>query len=276
MNHWPQLSTALESGRELTVLSHGAGVQTTTLCWMVARGDLPPIDAAVFADTGGEPRRVYEYLDWMEPQLPFPLIRVKRPGPSLEDLSIGVANGTLPREGAPLPPWFFYNADEGREGMMRKHCSGEFKREVVIRELRRQLGLAKGERSKAARVELWIGMTTDEMFRVAPARQKFLHHRHPLVELNLTRTDCIKWLQERQLPVPPKSACVFCPYRTNAQWRHMATEAPDDFAEAIRATHPRGAFVHRSLEPLRRANLLDHHVDQLGLPLGADCDSCGL
>ncbi len=48
---------------KLTLLSLGAGVQSTTLALMTVEGLLPRIDGAVFADTGWEPRRVYEHLD---------------------------------------------------------------------------------------------------------------------------------------------------------------------------------------------------------------------
>lgn len=50
----------------LRVLSLGAGVQSSTLALMSARGDLPRLDYAVFADTGWEPARVYAWLDWLE------------------------------------------------------------------------------------------------------------------------------------------------------------------------------------------------------------------
>lgn len=281
-NHWPQLSRPLEGGR-LVVLSHGAGVQTVTLCFMAARGDIGPMpDVAVFADTGGESRRVYEYLAWMRPQLPFPVVIVRRPGAALAPLAIDVASGDRPRKGAPLPPW--YVTTPAGEGMLPKHCSAEFKRDVVVREIRRMLGGGRIT-AKAPLVELWLGMTTDELFRVGTNRKGYIHNRHPLVELNMTRQDCIRWLQARQYPVPPKSACVFCPYRKNSQWRVLRDESPDDFAEAVRVDrairagypgHQGAAFVHRSCKPLDEANLDDSHIDQLDLPLGADCESCGL
>jgi hypothetical protein len=51
------------------ILSLGAGVQSTTLALMTARGDLSPgfpqPTAAVFADTGWEPASVYRHLRWL-------------------------------------------------------------------------------------------------------------------------------------------------------------------------------------------------------------------
>lgn len=289
MNRWPQLSRRGENVG-LTVVSHGGGVQTTALCLMAARGEVGPMpDCAIFADTGGEPAAVYLTLEWLRGQVPFPIHVVRRPGLTLGQLTEAVADGTIARAGTPLPPLFYPDPDSGALVMMRKHCSGEFKREVVNRAIREMVGLGPGARlspSQRGSVEVWIGMSTDEMFRVATSRYPLIHHRHPLVELDLTRNGCIRWLQERQYPVPSKSSCVFCPYRTNAQWRWMRDNAPDDFAEAVRfdaairhgfvAELGAPVYLHRSCVPLDLADLTDEHPDQMTLPIGADCESCGL
>lgn len=60
----------------LRVLSLGAGVQSTTLALMAAHGEIGPMpDCAIFADTGWEPKAVYDHLAWlMSPNvLPFPV-----------------------------------------------------------------------------------------------------------------------------------------------------------------------------------------------------------
>src|SRR5690606_34860051 len=62
---------------DLRVLSLGAGVQSTALALMAAHGEFEQKpDCAIFADTGWEPRDVYEHLDRLERELPFPLYRV--------------------------------------------------------------------------------------------------------------------------------------------------------------------------------------------------------
>ncbi|WSA82652.1 hypothetical protein OG930_06905 [Streptomyces sp. NBC_01799] len=50
------------SAPTLKVLSLGAGVQSTCLLLMAAEGHLPGLDVAIFADTGWEPRAVYDHL----------------------------------------------------------------------------------------------------------------------------------------------------------------------------------------------------------------------
>ncbi|ETA02416.1 hypothetical protein CcI156_10935 [Frankia sp. CcI156] len=47
----------------IRVLSLGAGIQSTTLALLAVEAALPRPDAAIFADTGWEPRAVYEHLD---------------------------------------------------------------------------------------------------------------------------------------------------------------------------------------------------------------------
>ena len=60
----------------LRVLSLGAGVQSTTLALMAAHGEIGPMpDCAIFANTGWEPKAVYEHLAWLNSPnvLPFPV-----------------------------------------------------------------------------------------------------------------------------------------------------------------------------------------------------------
>ena len=75
----------------LQILSLGAGVQSTCMALMAARGELPPVDAAIFADTGAEPQRVYDHLDWLEGELPFPVHRVMWKDGLLENLKESIA-----------------------------------------------------------------------------------------------------------------------------------------------------------------------------------------
>jgi hypothetical protein len=76
---WPRRRPG-PHGPALRVLSLGAGVQSTALLILAARGDLEPLDAAVFADTGWEPAAVYAHLDRIETEIArpagIPILRV--------------------------------------------------------------------------------------------------------------------------------------------------------------------------------------------------------
>jgi hypothetical protein len=51
---------------KLRILNLDTGIQSTVVLLMSCCGDLPPLDVAVFADTGCEPHVVYQYLEWLE------------------------------------------------------------------------------------------------------------------------------------------------------------------------------------------------------------------
>ncbi len=250
------------------VLSLGAGVQSSVLALMSARGDLPRLDAAIFADTGWEPIAVYEWLDWLEKQLPFPVLRVRRSGPDLGQHAMQIAESPVTRTAS--PPWFTADPD----GFLPKQCSKEYKTRVVTGELRRQLGLKPRQRGpKRPVIEQWIGMSSDELERLRNrGDQPFIHVRYPLVEARMNRRDCLRYMEERQLPAPPKSSCIFCPYRGNDQWRAMRESAPADWAMAVAfdaAIRPGfhgmqgSAFVHRQRVPLDQVDL-DRNDDPQG------------
>ncbi|WP_433894799.1 hypothetical protein [Streptomyces sp. CA-111067] len=89
----------------LRVLSLGAGVQSTRLLLLAAEGRLPKLDAAIFADTGWEPRAVYEHLDRIEREVAQPADIPTPAGPTPKELGTESAfipltqlTGTISRE----------------------------------------------------------------------------------------------------------------------------------------------------------------------------------
>src|SRR5438132_14380114 len=63
----PQETEAIAPIPQLRILSLGAGVQSTTVLLMALHGEFQDrLDCAIFADTGWEPKAVYEHLDWLE------------------------------------------------------------------------------------------------------------------------------------------------------------------------------------------------------------------
>lgn len=244
----------------LRVLSLGAGVQSTTMALMAAHGEISPMpDAAIFADTGWEPQKVYDHLYWLERQLPFPVHRVHRPGPDLGQHAIDIAITPVTRTAS--PPWF----TRGPDGMLPRQCSKEFKVRVIGQKVRELLGLKPGERGpKGKVVEQWLGISLDEMQRMKDAEQPFVQHRFPLIDLRIARRDCLRWMADRRYPRPPKSACIFCPYHGDDQWRDMRDNSPEDWAKAVAfdaAIRPGfhgmdgEAFVHRQRVPLDQVDL---------------------
>lgn len=240
----------------MIVVSLGAGVQSSTMVLMAAAGELTPMpDCAIFADTGAEPRKVYEHLDWLEQQLPFPVHRVS--AGNLRDEILGAMAGKNRMDAR--PPFF-----TGGAGMLRRQCTQDFKIRPIVRKVRELIGLRKGQRGpKTPVVSQWIGISADEALRAKPSQLSFVEHRFPLLEKKMRRADCLAWCQACGHPLPPKSACTFCPYHDAAQWRDMKANDPESFADAVLIDHairpgmpgpkrkPGVAwFVHRDRVPL--------------------------
>lgn len=275
--HYDGLSRPLDNPK-LRVLSLGAGVQSTTLALMAARGEIGPMpDCAIFADTRAEKASVYAHLDWLETVLPFPVIRVSRAGLSLGDLMLAVASGERSEKGASIIPYFV-----GSGGMIPKQCSKEFKTRVVSKEVRRQLGIGDGKRGpKEPIVEMWLGISQDEMQRMKFNEKKWIHNRWPLIEARMNRRACIQWMEERQYPKAPRSACWFCPFLSKAERRDMRDNEPEDHAKAVtfdlavRSAHPDGAYLVRDCVPLGEANL--DAPEEYGFGFDNECEGmCGV
>lgn len=248
----------------LTVLSLGAGVQSTTLALMAARGQLEPLpDHAIFADTGAEPRAVYAHLDWLTEagRLPFPVHRVS--AGNLRDILLDEGNKRGPHA---RPPLFVSNRD-GSAGMIRRQCTGDFKIDPIEKKIRELIGLRPRQWwPKTPAVQQWIGISLDEASRMKPSRNAAVAMRWPLIERGMSRRDCLAWLAANGYPEPPKSACTFCPFHSDAEWRRLRDGDPEGWAEAVavdRAVRSGlrskvlvgSLYVHRSLKPLDEVDL---------------------
>jgi hypothetical protein len=216
---------------QLSIISLGAGVQSTVMSLMAAKGELGPMpDCAIFADTQWEPAAIYEHLDWLETQLPFPVHRVTA-GNIKEMVMAGL--GTSGKRFASMP-LFIKGAGMGQRG-----CTREYKIDPIKKEVRRQLGVAYRKRvPKGATVEQWIGISTDEAIRMKPSRDKWCDHRWPLIEAEMSRQHCLRWFEKhypgRKLD---KSSCIGCPFHNDAMWRDLKMNDPVSFAEAVEFDH---------------------------------------
>ena len=128
--------------KELTILSLGAGVQSTCLALMAAKGEVTPMpDYAIFADTA-EPRHVYEHLEWLEEQLPFTVITVKH-----KDIWKDVVKSAKEGDRVANPPFYTKNKD-GSKAILKRGCTIEYKVKPIQRKIRELLGFKKGQRVK--------------------------------------------------------------------------------------------------------------------------------
>jgi hypothetical protein len=233
----------------LNVISLGAGVQSTTMALMAAHGEITPMpDAAIFADTGDEPQAVYEHLAWLRSAnvLPFPIHIVSR-GRLSESLFAGDDSARIP---------FFVGAG----GMANRQCTRNFKLRPIRRKARELLG---DVRPGPGTITQWIGISLDEAWRMKPSGVRYVINRWPLVDLRISRGDCLEWLKRHDYPEPPKSACVYCPYQSDRQWRslegsdrELALSVDERLRSPENVARFRGElFAHRSRKPLGEVDL---------------------
>ena len=212
----------------LRILSLGAGVQSSTLALMIEKGEVPMVDAAIFADVKGEPKAVYKHLDWLEKQLSYPVYRV-----TWRDLKRDILNAADGKYKAFTAPFFTKNPVTGKKKMLRRQCTFMYKINPVVQKVRDLLGLKKGEkRKKNTNVEMLMGISKDEIFRVKSNRIKYITNVYPLIDKDFTRSDCIAWMLKNNYPRPPRSACTFCPYHSNEEWKEIKKNK-EEWAEVV-------------------------------------------
>lgn len=270
---------------DLRVLSFGAGVQSTVLALLGLRGAFgPPPDVLIFADTMFEPRSVYRHIEWMKSEVKrLSNGRVEVAVVSAGDLRKDHING-LNSTGQRVASMPLFTA--GGKGMGRRQCTREYKIQPIEKEVRRILGVGNRKRVHVT-IEMWIGISTDEISRLKYNPRKWAINRWPLIEARMTRADCRAWF-EREYPERPlvKSACSACPFRDNAAWRDLKKSDPEAFADAVSfdaALRHQGSklkgmneqqFVHRSGVPLSDADLEAVDADDL---FEGECDGmCGV
>jgi hypothetical protein len=240
------------------VLSLGAGVQSSCMALMAARGEITPMpQAAIFADTGGEPQGVYDWLDWLEGELPYPVHKIMEK----EGLTRHVNEGIERKEFIGVP---FYNDLDGKKGVGRRQCTREYKVTPIARKMRELVGLKPRQHGgKEPLAILSIGISLDEIQRMKDSRDKWYQHRWPLIEKRIKRHECLQWMEDNGYPKPPRSACWYCPFHSNEEWRRMKMDEPEYFQKAvdmdnrIRATGRDGSevFMHPSRQPLDEVDL---------------------
>ena len=240
----------------MRILSLGAGVQSSAMALMVERGLIPPVDAGIFADTGWEPRGVYEHLDRLEAAVSFPIYRVSK-GNIRDDLLDGRAFRSIP----------YFN--EGG-GMGRRQCTKEYKLYPIRDKAKGLLGHPKGKRIPKGAITMLIGISTDEASRMKPSTVGYIKNEWPLIDLGMSRQGCLDWWQKNSnLPLPAKSACIGCPYHNDALWRDMKMNDPESFADAVATDEDMRAkvlkereYMHRSLKPLAEVDF--RNLEDLG------------
>ena len=127
------------------VLNLGAGVQSSCLALMAARGEFDPqLDFCVFSDTQAEPAGVYDWLPWLEKELPFPVYRVTSGNLEADSLTPRKATqkAKLYEEGEEymrrLIPLFGEAPDGKKTAALGRICTADYKIVPIEREIKKR------------------------------------------------------------------------------------------------------------------------------------------
>lgn len=266
----------------LRVLSLGAGVQSTTTLLMAIHGELPRPDHVVFADVGWEPQAVYDHLANLaklmeQHDIPFHLV-------SEGNIRKDFLDGTKRAASMPL-----HTVDEnGKKGMVRRQCTAEYKIKPLMKKQRELAGLKPGERCKEHRINTVIGISYDETQRMRDPAFPWIQNEYPLVDLKMTRQDCLTWCEEKGYARPPRSACIGCPFKSQEEWR-ILKQQPAEWADAVEfdvALRTKAevvkrfnskTYLHKSGKPLTEVDLRTDDEKGIWSLFDTECEGmCGL
>lgn len=247
--------------KPLRILSLGAGVQSTTLLYMMINGEIEKPDHVIFADTQWEPKAVYEHLANLE-------ILMKKNKINFHKVSVGnIRNDALnlDKNFASMP--IYMRNELGKKGMVRRQCTNEYKIQPLLKLQRQLVGLSKGARSKEHLATTIIGISYDETHRMRDAQFSWLRNEYPLVDKKITRQMCLDWCKQNNLDLPPRSACIGCPFKTNQEWRLMRDTMPNEWQDAVnfdmelraklkeKGRFYGSAYLHKDAIPLNEVDL---------------------
>ena len=275
--------------KTLRVLSLGAGVQSSTLALMIHKGKIPMVDCAIFADTQAEPPKVYEWLKFIKKTVNYPVHIV-----TWRNLEQDVLDASEGKYQAFTIPFYRKNKETEQKGMLMRQCTADYKIKPVTKKVRELLGYKKGERVdlKKVKVEMLMGISTDEMRRMRMNRLRYINNQYPLInDFGMSRQDCIAWIKNNGYPMPTKSACYFCPFHSQSTWKEIKDNDPELFQKAvemdkkirdqekykIKNKFKDDLYLHRSCQPLDKALEDDGQLDMFdGFDSICDEGMCGV
>ena len=210
-------------------ISYGGGVQSSAMIVLAVQGHIDA-DVGLFANVGDDsehPATLAYVRDVMVPWATghkFPIHELRKV--NVRGAHVGeetLWNRLMRPESRSLPiPIRMSNGAPGT-----RSCTADYKIGVIGSWLRKHGATA------ADPAIVNIGISTDEIERAGRGRDASYERRtYPLLDLGLSRNDCMNIIAAADLPVPGKSACFFCPFHRPATWAEMRRDEPELFARA--------------------------------------------
>lgn len=258
----------------MRAMSFGGGVQSTAMLILAARKEID-FPLALFANVGDDSENPDTLTYIAKHSRPYAekhgiefveLRKVRREGN--EETILQWVDRTERSIGIPM------RMANGAPG--NRTCTHQFKITVIRGELKRRGANANNPTTLA------LGISVDEWQRMRDSGHSATINTYPLIDLGISRSDCITIIQDAGIPVPPKSSCVFCPFTKLDDWRKMRRDHPDRFAavermeERINARRDRLGkdHVYFSYKAVPLGQAVGTH-DQASLFEDASCDIAG-
>lgn len=215
----------------MRAIAYGGGRQSTALVVLAAQGviDFP---VALFANVGDDSEHPATLSYVRDIAIPWAaehgvtiheLHRVPTRGQSKGEIE--TLWGRLMRDGSrslPIP----VRMSNGAPGT--RSCTADFKIKVIAR------WLAEHGATEDNPATVAVGISTDEVERLHNRREEPAERvEYPLIDLRYNRADCAQIIRDAGLPVPPKSACFFCPFHRPQTWSEMRRDEPELFARSV-------------------------------------------
>lgn len=214
----------------IKVFSYGGGVQSTAALVLAAQGridyqtflfcnvgdDSEHPDTLAYVEQVAKPYAQAQGLELIE------LKRYWRQGERAGQVSTLYGLLTDPKRVSPggIP----VRLQSGAPAM--RACTNDFKIDIVDRWLKEH-----GAKEQGAMVGL--GISSDEFLRARnDSGIEWKKLDYPLLDMRLTRQDCLNIIESAGLPEPPKSSCWFCPYHSITAWRKLRDTRPDLFQKS--------------------------------------------
>jgi hypothetical protein len=216
------------SADTMTIINLGWGVQSWTMAAMSALGELPRVAFAIHADTTWEMEATYSFAEKWSEWLAKKEIRVVTVCDEETNRRI------IDNSNQTYAPLYTISLEGGRRGQLLRSCTERWKIRPIRRFLTEELG-RRNLSKQPGTVECWLGITTDEWYRARGSDVKWIKNSFPLLDLKMSRQDCLNWLDTHNLPAPQKSKCKFCPYTSPASWRNQKRANGADWQIAVEA-----------------------------------------
>ena len=252
--------------KPLQIISLGAGVQSTALMIMAERGEITPKpDFAIFSDTQAELPETYEHIEKLKKMVSFPIHTITA-GNIEEDFLKAVKmddhRSLVGRTSTPP----FHTKYNGGKGLLFRQCTRDYKIHPIQATIKNMLGYKKGQKMPKDVIQavIWMGISYDEIQRMKDARVHWIKHTFPLIDRKITRQQCLEYYDKLKLERPVKSSCYFCPYKSNAQWKHHKENQPEllkklvAFDEKIRDGLNTKKSIGRDGKPIKEAKIYVH------------------